>query len=799
MANQPKTGSLSLLLALLASSVPVLAQIEATLEQVSARIPPAYTAAMEGAFVMVRGQVSQRPFAAFGHTHLAIQDRDQGLILEGKPETFQQLTPGDWIVTIGKVATRNGLPVVVVQKLTIEASGSPPLARFAPVGDLMTYRYLGQLVSATDRVIETGENSEGVFLRIGEAEAPLKVFMPSPRESNRKRFPELQIGDRVRVIGISFQYSLGPVHDNQFELIVQSPDHVQRVAENWSEAMWMLKPIAGFLVLAALVWWVRERRGREQREIIRRMHSLSEEILDSSSTLDLLGRMEGVLPKVLRITSVRLYLFDRGTRTLNTVTNDDRRDPPVAVDQPAGFFETGLVNCFQNRIMVTIADTKRSPFGLPGRSKGNVLLPRSVLYIPMLTQGEAIGVLQMENSRKARSFSADEKASAQHLANQAGVAVKLLQQRSVREQLARSEKLAAVGRLISGVVNDLRTPLAAISGMAESAIEKYRGAQDNHELLVIASEAKRASAIVERLVSFAQPEHVKPEPVEIIGLLRGLIRFREREWKASGIQLRNMLKDQKLFVTASQGQIEQVFLNLLVHAEQSLADVAEKRIAVRADVLARRVFIEIRYTAAPRQAGRRQSLEDEVQALGLDVCKTIITGHSGDLRLVQASERESCFEIELPLMQADKPAEAATAPEIREASRRLTALLIEPEEWVERQLMEVLGSRGYRVVPVHSSDEALDLISRLRFDVVFCSTRIEGLNWVEFFDRARGRIGAFTLLAEVFSHDLSMHFQGDGRYLVLKPIEKQQFEKTLEAIESHFTQDTRQAELESYS
>ncbi|MFN0170167.1 MAG: histidine kinase dimerization/phospho-acceptor domain-containing protein [Bryobacteraceae bacterium] len=776
------------------------AQVEATLEQASSRTPPAYTAAMEGTSVMVRGQVSQRPFAAFGHTHLAIQDKDQGLILEGKADTFQQLTPGDWVIAIGKVTTRNGLPVVVVQKLTIEASGSPPLARWAPVGDLLTFRYLGLLVTATDRVIETGENSEGVFLRIGEAEAPLKIFMPSPRESNRKHFPELQIGDRVRVKGISFQYSLGPIHDSQFELIVQQPDDVERVAENWSEAMWMLKPLAAFLLVAALVWWVRERRGREQREIIRRMHSLSEEILDSSSTLDLLGRMEGVLPKVLRITSVRLYLFDRGTRTLNTVTtNDDRRDPPVAVDQPSGFFETGLVNCFQNRIMVTIADTKRSPFGLPGRSKGNVLLPRSVLYIPMLTQGEAIGVLQMENSRKARSFSADEKASAQHLANQAGVAVKLLQQRSVREQLARSEKLAAVGRLISGVVNDLRTPLAAISGMAESAIEKYRGSQDNHELLVIASEAKRASAIVERLVSFAQPEHVKPEPVEIIGLLRGLIRFREREWKASGIQLRNMLKDQKLFVTASQGQIEQVFLNLLVHAEQSLEDVAEKRIAVRADVLARRVFIEIRYTAAPRQAGRRQSLEDEVQALGLDVCKTIITGHSGDLRLVQASERESCFEIELPLMQADKPIEAAAAPEFREPSRRLTALLIEPEDWVERQLMEVLGSRGYRVVPVHSSDEALDLISRLRFDVVFCSTRIEGLNWVEFFDRARGRIGAFTLLAEVFSHDLSMHFQGDGRYLVLKPIEKQQFEKTLDAIESHFSQEARQPELESYS
>ena len=84
----------------------------------------------------------------------------------------------------------------------------------------------------------------------------------------------------------------------------------------------------------------------------------------------------------------------------------------------------------------------------------------------MQAQGEPIGVFQVENERWARSFGSDEQAVAQHLANQIGLAVKLLQQRSFREQLSRSEKLAAVGRLISGVVNDLQTPLEAISSMA---------------------------------------------------------------------------------------------------------------------------------------------------------------------------------------------------------------------------------------------------------------------------------------------------------------------------------------------
>ena len=55
---------------------------------------------------------------------------------------------------------------------------------------------------------------------------------------------------------------------------------------------------------------------------------------------------------------------------------------------------------------------------------------------------------------------------------QIGVAIRLLDQRSVQEQLYRTEKLAAVGRLISGVVNELQMPLASITDLAHKALEQ---------------------------------------------------------------------------------------------------------------------------------------------------------------------------------------------------------------------------------------------------------------------------------------------------------------------------------------
>jgi len=122
-------------------------------------------------------------------------------------------------------------------------------------------------------------------------------------------------------------------------------------------------------------------------------------------------------------------------------------DPPapgISIESPVGLVQTGVVTCFRNRMPLSIPDTRRHPFQSPGADQPSVPLPRSILLVPMQAQGEPTGVLQVENSRRARSFSSDEQAVAQHLANQIGLAVKLLQQRSFREQLSRSEKLAAV-------------------------------------------------------------------------------------------------------------------------------------------------------------------------------------------------------------------------------------------------------------------------------------------------------------------------------------------------------------------
>jgi CheY-like chemotaxis protein len=348
----------------------------------------------------------------------------------------------------------------------------------------------------------------------------------------------------------------------------------------------------------------------------------------------------------------------------------------------------------------------------------------------------------------------------------------------VQEQLFRTEKLAAVGRLISGVVNELQTPLASISDLARRALDKARRFGAEREVAAIAAEAQRAAAMVARLVSFAAAEQVEARPVSISALLHNLIEFREGDWKASGIRVRDLTAQEPLFVLGSQGQLEQVFLNLLVHAEQSLMDAPQKVITVRTSVLAKRLLVEISFTGNP------VSLKPEETAAVLGVTRSVIAGHGGEIRLIEKGHADPRFEVELPAAPGkERMPVGSAALGVADFARNMTALVIEPDEAGQRQLLALLAARGYRVVPVANADTGLELAQRIRIDAAFCSLHAPGLNWVELSERMQSRVGGFILLSDGYDAELAANFEGYNRYVLAKPVQESDLDRVLRDLE----------------
>jgi len=72
----------------------------------------------------------------------------------------------------------------------------------------------------------------------------------------------------------------------------------------------------------------------------------------------------------------------------------------------------------------------------------------------------------------------------------------------------------------------------------------------------------------------------------------------------------------------------------------------------------------------------------------------------------------------------------------------------------------------------------------MRFDAAFCSVHAPGLNWVELSERLQSRVGGFVLLSDHYDAELSADFDGDGRFVVAKPVQESDLERVLRSVDS---------------
>lgn len=751
-----------------------------TLEQAGSRTGRDRVPAYEGKDVLVAGEVSTRPIWITDSFYVAIQDDAFfGLVLRPEIPQLPDLTPGDWVEAQGTISNRAGLPILVPRTLRRLRHLEPPAPKAVTASDLASFRYMGVLVTLDSIITGENQNGGGDLLLIGQRNNDLNVFLPRTRRDNGPKLSGFRAGDRIHVTGIASQYCTLPPFDRYFQILIPSPASIAVVERGWAIQPPVLLASLILAVALACIWWFRERRMAAQRKQMRLLNLLGEQVIGATSSTEILRRLMLNLPALSDATGVGLYIHNRSTKMLEGVHSNNSAIESVDPEAPSGSMASGIAACYRNHLMIAIPDVRRSAHF---RKEDTVVAPRSVLLVPMFAQSELMGVLEIHHSTRFHYFSQGEQAAMQHLANQIATALKLQEQHSMREQLFRSEKLAAAGQLISDVANELRSPLQSIATLATALLSR-NGDAYHTELESITAEASRANEIVSRLVSFANVEQAQAEPVDLNAILSGLLKFRAPEWKAKGVEIKSLLAVKRAIVLGSPGQLEQVLLNLLVDAEKSAAEARDKIITVSSSLLAKRVLVEISYPLRSPDTRGDSTDGDHTGsgALGLGVCRGIIESHGGEFRVVRTSPAQARFDIELPVIEARQTSPGSS--ELSEAIRQLTVLVVEPDSKVQRQLVQMLGNRGDRVVPVASAEEGLDIVDRLRFDMVICAVRLPSLNWVAFCERVRLRVGGFVLLTDAFNSDVGRAFRNSEGFVLSKPVDETDLHRICRAVE----------------
>ena len=289
-----------------------------------------------------------------------------------------------------------------------------------------------------------------------------------------------------------------------------------------------------------------------------------------------------------------------------------------------------------------------------------------------------------------------------------------------------------------------------------------------------------------RLVSFARQDQSAPQRVNLNGLVAGLTRFREPEWRVLGLRHQSQLSPEPAEIAGVASQIEQVCLNVLVYAEQRAAESPAKTIAVKTSVLAGRALVEIDYSP-PHGSDAEPDPFAETTSAGasggptLEVCLGILRNHGGDARM-RRRPGLSGIEIELPLAPAsNEPAPRSPGSNGQQPQRPLTLMLVDPEMSAQRGLVTALGSKGHRVVP-STAEGAGDIVQRLHFDAVLWAVRPGRSGWSEFHDRYRASIPAFVLIADSYDPQLAQSLGPRGGFLLSRPVQDKKLSEILREI-----------------
>src|SRR5947209_6574138 len=135
--------------------------------------------------------------------------------------------------------------------------------------------------------------------------------------------------------------------------------------------------------------------------------------------------------------------------------------------------------------------------------------------------------------------------------------------RRTQEQLLQSEKMSAVGQLISGVAHELNNPLTAILGYAQ--LLESEGLNDRASDFVrkLFKQAQRTHRVVQNLLSFARQRKPQKQDVDIRKVLDETLALRDYDLKVNNIVLERETMVDAPSVTADPHQLEQVFLNII--------------------------------------------------------------------------------------------------------------------------------------------------------------------------------------------------------------------------------------------
>lgn len=229
---------------------------------------------------------------------------------------------------------------------------------------------------------------------------------------------------------------------------------------------------------------------------------------------------------------------------------------------------------------------------------------------------------------------------------------------TLQAKMMHTEKMAALGQLVSGVAHEVNNPLAAIVGFTDLLLESSSIAEDaKKDLSVILQEAQRTRQIVQNLLSFARQLPAQREPVRLNTVVRQTLKLRSYDLLSHGVEVVEHYTDELPLAMGDPHELQQVFLNILNNAYDAIREV-ERRGRIEVATCRRNGHVEVRFRDNGPGIRHADRIFDpfyttkevgQGTGLGLSICYGIVQAHRGEILAENNADGIGCtFCVRLP-------------------------------------------------------------------------------------------------------------------------------------------------------
>jgi len=233
----------------------------------------------------------------------------------------------------------------------------------------------------------------------------------------------------------------------------------------------------------------------------------------------------------------------------------------------------------------------------------------------------------------------------------------------LESELIQTEKLAAMGRLVASLAHEVNNPLQALRSGFRLLLTRQVDEEKRRQYLEVADrEVERLIAVVERVLGFYRPSSEQPEPADLSQLLEETLVLVGKQLEQSRVVVHRRFANGLPAVEAVADQLRQVFLNLILNAQQAMPEGGELAVETAWRKREKEVSIAFRDTGVGIPQSEISLLFEPFHTtrpggsgLGLAISYGIVERHGGRIEVESEVEKGSVFTIFLPAERKEEP------------------------------------------------------------------------------------------------------------------------------------------------